>query len=166
MALAKDKKTATVPETSKERPRVEAATTDLKNWPKTPVELLKKRYECFSTGKLDFIVESHHPESRDQIELEAIKNWSTQSIWKGLEIHEETPKGKDKFFIRFTVKYERNFETTPHTEIAEFRQHEGRWFYFDSEFPQPETVKRVAPKLGRNDPCSCGSGKKFKKCCG
>ncbi len=28
------------------------------------------------------------------------------------------------------------------------------------------TVRNVGPKLGRNDPCSCGSGKKFKKCCG
>jgi hypothetical protein len=26
--------------------------------------------------------------------------------------------------------------------------------------------KRTAPKVGRNDPCPCGSGKKFKKCCG
>ncbi|MES2935182.1 MAG: UPF0149 family protein [Pseudomonadota bacterium] len=29
-----------------------------------------------------------------------------------------------------------------------------------------ETVKRDSPKLGRNDDCSCGSGKKYKKCCG
>lgn len=28
------------------------------------------------------------------------------------------------------------------------------------------TVQREAPKVGRNDTCSCGSGKKFKKCCG
>jgi uncharacterized protein len=28
------------------------------------------------------------------------------------------------------------------------------------------TVRRVNPKVGRNDPCPCGSGKKFKKCCG
>lgn len=27
------------------------------------------------------------------------------------------------------------------------------------------TVKRSDPKVGRNDPCPCGSGKKFKKCC-
>lgn len=27
-------------------------------------------------------------------------------------------------------------------------------------------IVRVAPKVGRNDPCLCGSGKKFKKCCG
>ena len=29
----------------------------------------------------------------------------------------------------------------------------------------PETIRR-GPKIGRNDPCSCGSGKKYKKCCG
>lgn len=29
-----------------------------------------------------------------------------------------------------------------------------------------ETVQRETPKVGRNDPCPCGSGKKFKKCCG
>lgn len=28
------------------------------------------------------------------------------------------------------------------------------------------TLVRAAPKTGRNDPCPCGSGKKFKKCCG
>lgn len=29
-----------------------------------------------------------------------------------------------------------------------------------------QTVRRSEPKLGRNDPCSCGSGKKYKHCCG
>ena len=29
-----------------------------------------------------------------------------------------------------------------------------------------ETYKRKVPKVGRNDPCPCGSGKKYKKCCG
>ncbi len=29
-----------------------------------------------------------------------------------------------------------------------------------------ETVRREEPKVGRNDPCPCGSGKKYKKCCG
>ncbi|HUT86075.1 MAG TPA: SEC-C metal-binding domain-containing protein [Elusimicrobiales bacterium] len=29
-----------------------------------------------------------------------------------------------------------------------------------------ETYRRQEPKVGRNDPCSCGSGKKYKKCCG
>ncbi len=29
-----------------------------------------------------------------------------------------------------------------------------------------ETFRRETPKVGRNDPCTCGSGKKFKRCCG
>jgi preprotein translocase subunit SecA len=30
----------------------------------------------------------------------------------------------------------------------------------------PTTVRRSIPKVGRNDPCPCGSGKKYKRCCG
>ena len=36
----------------------------------------------------------------------------------------------------------------------------------DDEAPVQQTVRRDGPKVGRNDPCPCGSGKKFKKCCG
>lgn len=32
--------------------------------------------------------------------------------------------------------------------------------------PKVETVVHEGPKIGRNDPCPCGSGKKYKKCCG
>lgn len=34
------------------------------------------------------------------------------------------------------------------------------------ELPAARTIKREMPKVGRNDPCPCGSGKKYKKCCG
>ena len=34
------------------------------------------------------------------------------------------------------------------------------------DHPVQEPYRREATKVGRNDPCSCGSGKKFKKCCG
>jgi len=33
-------------------------------------------------------------------------------------------------------------------------------------FKKVETYRRVEPRVGRNDPCPCGSGKKYKKCCG
>ena len=36
----------------------------------------------------------------------------------------------------------------------------------ERERRKPETVRRDAPKVGRNDPCPCGSGKKYKHCCG
>jgi uncharacterized protein len=36
----------------------------------------------------------------------------------------------------------------------------------DDDAYYPDTYVRPAPKVGRNDPCPCGSGKKYKKCCG
>ena len=35
-----------------------------------------------------------------------------------------------------------------------------------SESGAVTTIRRAAPKVRRNDPCPCGSGKKYKKCCG
>lgn len=134
-------------------------------WPKTAKELLERRYEAFVAGNIDYIFETHHPETRDQLDRASITNWSTQSKWKGLEVG-DIQEREEKATIHFTVIYERDFQTTRQTEIAEFRKINGNWFYYDSEFPAPETIKRESPKLGRNDPCHCGSGKKFKKCHG
>lgn len=39
-------------------------------------------------------------------------------------------------------------------------------YWQDFTDTEVETVVRSGPKIGRNDPCPCGSGKKFKKCCG
>lgn len=35
----------------------------------------------------------------------------------------------------------------------------------EANVPPPAPVRRTGPSVGRNDPCPCGSGKKFKKCC-
>lgn len=35
----------------------------------------------------------------------------------------------------------------------------------DATATKPRPIQNVASKLGRNDPCPCGSGKKYKKCC-
>jgi uncharacterized protein len=35
---------------------------------------------------------------------------------------------------------------------------------FEPHEEETETVVRQSPKTGRNDPCWCGSGKKYKKC--
>ena len=42
---------------------------------------------------------------------------------------------------------------------------EGSNHDFEDE-EKPEPIRRITPKVGRNDPCPCGSGKKYKKCCG
>jgi uncharacterized protein YecA (UPF0149 family) len=36
----------------------------------------------------------------------------------------------------------------------------------DEELADMGVIKAAGPKVGRNDPCPCGSGKKFKSCCG
>ncbi len=54
--------------------------------------------------------------------------------------------------------------------IRQLEQSETRWrsryLATSSLTGVPETVKNSAQKVGRNDPCPCGSSKKYKKCCG
>ena len=40
------------------------------------------------------------------------------------------------------------------------------WIWDDEFFAEQQPFVRQNPKIGRNDPCPCGSGKKYKKCCG
>ncbi|MHC5052434.1 MAG: SEC-C metal-binding domain-containing protein, partial [Planctomycetota bacterium] len=52
-----------------------------------------------------------------------------------------------------------------HEEITAFET-EADTAPIGSTPEKPEPIRRDAPKVGRNEPCPCGSGKKFKKCCG
>ncbi len=57
---------------------------------------------------------------------------------------------------------------TQHRETAAFSAGRGGGQSPMSARSQPDnvTIVRTAPKVGRNDPCPCGSGKKYKQCCG
>ncbi|MCP5468156.1 MAG: SEC-C domain-containing protein [Deltaproteobacteria bacterium] len=138
-----------------------------KNWPQSARELLEARYQAFKDGNIDFIVETTHPETREQHDRKEIEAWANNSEWLGLEIEKEENES-DYSWINFTVNYREKDkeETVEHEERALFRQHEGRWYYVDSTFPKAKTYRREEKKVGRNDPCTCGSGKKYKKCCG
>ena len=61
-----------------------------------------------------------------------------------------------------------NVSRTAHDEVGQFAMAERQ--RAAAQAPQPEQkikqIKLDQPKVGRNDPCPCGSGKKFKKCCG
>ena len=52
------------------------------------------------------------------------------------------------------------------TTIYHFWRQHQHCNHHHSHTPHPETFRHEKPKTGRNDPCLCGSGKKFKKCCG
>ncbi|HQP06073.1 MAG TPA: preprotein translocase subunit SecA [Smithellaceae bacterium] len=53
-------------------------------------------------------------------------------------------------------------------EVEEIRQKQKQDYILSrgEDTPAHQTVKRETEKIGRNDPCPCGSGKKYKKCCG
>ncbi len=61
-----------------------------------------------------------------------------------------------------------NVSKAAHDEVGQFSMAERQ--RAAAQAPQGEqTVKKIqldTPKVGRNDPCPCGSGKKYKKCCG
>jgi preprotein translocase subunit SecA len=52
------------------------------------------------------------------------------------------------------------------TEAAGIRRQQRAAIDATSRPDRPEPIKAAADRVGRNDPCPCGSGKKFKKCCG
>ena len=58
-------------------------------------------------------------------------------------------------------------ETAPHAEVQNVKyQHTGYDEVSDSESGDAEQPAQSGPKIGRNDPCPCGSGKKYKHCHG
>ena len=54
-----------------------------------------------------------------------------------------------------------------HREHSRFEREAGEWRFLagEVEISGPEQ-RRPVPRVGRNDPCPCGSGRKYKKCCG
>jgi preprotein translocase subunit SecA len=54
----------------------------------------------------------------------------------------------------------------PPADVVPARKKRQMHFSHGDEVERPVTVRREGRKVGRNDPCPCGSGKKYKKCCG
>ena len=87
--------------------------------------------------------------------------------WQRLEIV-ATKKGgiKDsKGVVEFKAFYRENGEDHVMHEISQFTKINGRWFYLNG---MVKSIGKLGQQTnqGKNAPCSCGSGKKFKRCCG
>ena len=134
----------------------------------TAEALMRSRYAAYVLGKIDYIASSHDPDKRHEMDAEGAEQWSQAAEWLGLEITETDKGGPDdeEGTVEFVAKYEMQGRVVNHHERAYFKKINGRWFYHDGDMIKPKPVVREGPKLGRNDPCSCGSGKKYKKCCG
>ncbi len=133
----------------------------------TAASLMRARYSAYTTGDIDFIIDSTHPGHRDDMNREEIEAWSTKSEWSGLEIIDTAEGCEDDEWgiVEFKANFKINGEDLSHHERSEFFKVDGKWYFVDGE-PVIEQVVRQGPKVGRNDPCPCGSKKKFKKCCG
>ena len=135
--------------------------------PDTAEALMRSRYAAYVLGEIDYIVETHHPERRDEVDPEGARTWSKQAQWQGLDVlGTEDGAEDDEGIVEFTARYTSSGQLVHHRERALFKKHEDKWYYFDSEMLKGAPVVRPGPKVGRNDPCTCGSDKKYKKCCG
>ncbi|MGQ1910083.1 YchJ family protein [Marinifilum sp. RC60d5] len=130
----------------------------------TAEELMRSRYAAFVTANIDYILNTYTPETRPVEEKEEILNWAKSVEWIKLEVL-STEKGmqNDKEgFVEFKAYYRENgIEQVLH-ENSFFRKENNNWMYVSGEYPKTEHKKKLP---GRNDPCFCGSGKKYKKCC-
>lgn len=129
---------------------------------------MRARYSAYVMHEIDFIVKTCVPvEGEGEIDLEETRKWSEESIWHGLKII-RTEKGSpddNEGTVEFTATYTRKGMRDVHHEISRFVKKDGDWLY-ESGSLVPEMIVREGAKIGRNDLCPCGSGKKYKKCCG
>lgn len=133
---------------------------------KTAEELMRARYHAYETCDMEFIKESHDPDNTEGIDWAECEKWARESQWLGLEIISTTKGGEDDKdgIVEFKATYIENGKTIVHHERSYFVKKNGVWFY---QKWLPITSTRINEnKIGRNDPCPCGSGKKYKKCCG
>ena len=134
----------------------------------TAEALMRSRYTAYSRSEVDYIVHTTHPQQRKQDSENDIRQWAQKSVWHGLNVlNVDGGAAEDAAgTVEFIAQYSENGERIDHHEVAQFKKENGTWFFWDGAPPKPKQFIRQTPKTGRNDPCPCGSGKKFKKCCG
>ena len=129
----------------------------------TALETMRARYCAFVKHEIDYLKNTHDPNDLSNFNEDEIRSWSENATWLGLELL-NSQEDEQSGTIEFIAKYQIDEENFNHHEISEFKKVDGRWYFMDGKIIR-ESVKRTAPKVGRNDSCPCGSGKKYKKCC-
>ena len=134
----------------------------------TAEALMRARYTAYTLAEIDYLYKTSGPRVRREFDAESSRKWAQSAEWKGFEILKSTGggAGDGSAVIEFVARYQIKESPFEHHEVAEFAKIEGEWRFIDGKMIGPEPVRREAPKVGRNDPCPCGSGQKHKKCCG
>lgn len=134
----------------------------------TAEALMRARYTAYVVHAIDFIINTCETgEQIAEIDRKATEDWSNKSTWHGLKIlrTEKGTESDEEGIVEFEATYTQKGIRDIHHEIAGFKKVEGEWLYAEGMI-RPTTVVRETRKVGRNEPCPCGSGKKYKNCCG
>ncbi len=134
----------------------------------TAEQLMRSRYSAYVTAEIEYLRTSLHPEHRADFNEKTTRTWAEGAQWHGLEILGTTGGGPDdsEGKVEFAVSYTEDGAKRDYRERATFGKKDANWYLVSGEPLPVRQVVREAPKTGRNDPCTCGSGNKYKKCCG
>lgn len=133
----------------------------------TPEALMRARFTAFVSGDVAFLERTMAGEAMADFDRPAVEK-AMQGV-EGLGVEVRTISGGGPDDVEGTVEYVARFKShgkpIAHHERALFRREDKAWLYIDGE-ANPKAPPRQVDKVGRNDPCPCGSGRKYKKCCG
>lgn len=124
--------------------------------PESPEQLMRSRYTAYSLAEIDYIAKTMRGVALKGFNKENVAAWMHVVTWQGLNVlNTDYKKGDKQGYVEFIARYQQNDQIRILHEKSEFKFEDGQWFY----------VNGTEGTLQRNDPCFCGSGKKFKKCC-
>jgi SEC-C motif-containing protein len=132
----------------------------------TAEALMRSRYTAYVRGAIDHVVATHDAATREQVDRDAAAQWSRDTDWRGLEIL-ATERGTEtdrEGIVEFIARGVTAGTPFAQRERSSFSRVDGRWYFVDGTVIR-EPVRRVAT-TGRNEPCPCGSGLKYKRCHG
>ena len=132
----------------------------------TAEKLMRARYCAYTRVQMDFLFETTHPDHRQGYDHKGTKEWAESAEWEGLEIvgSRKGEEGDSDGEVEFIARYRLKGVPREHHEIAGFKKEKGVWLFTEGAMVRPKPL--VSTKIGRNEPCPCGSGAKYKKCCG
>lgn len=135
--------------------------------PPTAEALMRARYTAYTKHDVGFVERTNDPKHGEPFDVESAKKWAESAKWQGLEVvrTEQGGENDSRGKVEFIAKFKLEGEDQMHHEIGNFRKDGGVWYFVDGKTPGV-TIRNEKPAPGRNDPCPCGSGKKYKKCCG
>jgi SEC-C motif-containing protein len=125
--------------------------------PENAEQLMRSRYTAHVLGNAAYLRDSWHPDSRpDRIDLDP------KIRWIGLQVREHRGSATEAR-VEFEARLIVNGRVEALREDSEFVCAQGRWLYTRGQQLPPDFEPY---KPGRNETCPCGSGRKFKRCCG